>query len=212
MMRKELKSDSNFDVILLHLQSEEGSVVLNETQQTLLTRWQAADEYIRRNEMRREAIAKLIMGRFSVSRVTAYQDIVNAENLFASSTPLNKKYRIGLRIEFIEMKIAELYDRVHMGPVDEAGNKIQDEEEDLSIKLQRIQNNVEYLHEAKELEKILQKYYHDYPDASPRRSPKTIQYNMIFANLPAAAMTVEEALRADGKMIDIKESKNGSGK
>lgn len=207
-MRKEIKNDSNFDVISLHLVSDEGAVVLNDKQKELLTRWQYADEQIRKNEMRREEIAKLIIFKFKVSRVTAYQDIVNAENLFASSTPLNKKYRIQLRIEFLEMKINELYGMVRMEATDEAGNAT-DEPEDILVKVDRIQQNVEYLHEAKELEKILQKYYHDYPDMIPKRSPKTIVYNMIFANLPAPTMTVEEALRADGKMIDIKESKNG---
>jgi hypothetical protein len=109
------------------------------------------------------------------------------------------------------MKINDLYSMVNMQPVDEAGNAT-NEPEDILVKVNRIQQNVEYLHEAKELEKILQKYYHDYPEALPKRSPKTIVYNMIFGNLPAPAMTVEEALRADGMMIDIKEAKNGSGK
>src|SRR5436190_14595013 len=200
MMRKEIKSDSNLETICLHLVSDEGTVPLTDKQKELLKRWEYADELIRRNEMRRETIAKLIMVKFKnaegkpLSRVTAYQDIVNAENLFASSTPLNKKYRIQVRIEFLEMKINELYGMVRMGPTDEAGNAIDDKEEDVLEKANRIQTNIEYLHEAKELEKILQKYYHDYPDALPRRSPKTIIYHMNFHTLPAPAMTVEEAL------------------
>src|SRR5436190_5584957 len=208
MMRKEIKSDSNLETICLHLVSDEGTVPLTDKQKELLKRWEYADELIRRNEMRRETIAKLIMVKFKnaegkpLSRVTAYQDIVNAENVFASSTPLNKKYRIQLRIEFLEMKINELYGMVHIDPVDEAGNKIAAAEEDLDKLIDRVESNKRYLHEAKELEKILQKYYHDYPNVIPKRSPKTIIFNMIYNNLPAPAMSVEDALRADGTMID----------
>jgi hypothetical protein len=103
------KGDSHRETIELYLISETGAVELNEKQKLLLQRWEYADELIRLKEIRdRETQAKMIMRKFDVSRTTAYQDIVNAENVFSSSTPLNKKYRIGLRIEFLEKKIDEL--------------------------------------------------------------------------------------------------------
>lgn len=192
-------------MIELYLVSEEGSVQLDDTQKELLRRWEYADELIRKNEMRRETIAKLIMLKFKpLSRTTAYQDIVNAEAVFASSTPLNKKYRVQLRIEFLEMKISELYGMVHLDPVDEAGNKINDSEEDVFDRIDRIKGNQEYLHEAKELEKVLQKYYHDYPDTITPRTPRNITYNIQYNNLPAPTMSAEEAREKADKILHIK--------
>lgn len=109
---KELRSsDSNREAIELYLVSEPGTVTLTEKQEELLQRWKYADEVIRKSETRkREVVAQLIMVKFGVSRQTAYQDIVNAEAVFSSSTPLNKKYRIQLRIEFLETKIDELFE------------------------------------------------------------------------------------------------------
>jgi hypothetical protein len=199
------KGDSNREVIELFLVSEDGAVALNDIQKTLLDRWTYADELIRKHEMTRETIARLIKKKFSVSRVTAYQDIVNAENVFSSSTPLNKKYRIQLRIEFLEMKINELYGMCEMVPKDpESGIEISESEEDIFDRIGRIKNNQEYMHEAKELEKILQKYYSDYPAAIIPRSPKNIIYNMQFNSMPSPVLTTEQAIELDNKTLNIK--------
>jgi hypothetical protein len=198
------KPDSNRETIELYLVSDTGAIELNDKQKELLDRWMFTDEQIRKHEMTRETLAKLIMHRFKVSRITAYQDIVNTEAVFASSTPLNKKYRIQLRIEFIEMKISELYGMCRMDPEDEEGNKIPEEEEDVLVKISRIKNNQEYLHEAKELEKVLQKYYHDYPDIQPARAPRKIVYNILFSKMPEPKMTVEDAMQAAGRILNIK--------
>jgi hypothetical protein len=198
------KPDSNRETIELYLVSDLGAVELNDKQKDLLDRWTFTDEHIRKHEMTRETLAKLIMHRFKVSRITAYQDIVNTEAVFASSTPLNKKYRIQLRIEFIEMKISELYGMCRMDPEDDEGNKIPQEEEDVLVKISRIKNNQEYLHEAKELEKVLQKYYHDYPDIQPARAPRKIVYNILFSKMPEPKMTVDDAMQAAGKILNIK--------
>jgi hypothetical protein len=198
------KTDSNRDVIELYLVSEEGQVLLNDKQKELLQRWQYADELIRQHVMKRSDIAVMIEVKFKVSKVTALQDIVNAENLFASSTPLNKRYRIQLRIEFLEMKISELYGMVHLKPVDEAGNEIPAEEESVDDKISRIQDNQEYLHEAKELEKVLQKYYHDYPDIVAKKPPRKIVYNILYNTLPQPTLTPEEALKAHTIYINPK--------
>lgn len=105
------KDSTNREAIELFLVSEEGSVELTDKQNDLLRRWTYADEVIRKGEVRgRETIAQLLIMKFKVSRATAYQDIVHAEQVFSSSTPLNKRFRIGLRIEFLEKKIDELYE------------------------------------------------------------------------------------------------------
>ncbi len=195
--------DSNRDAIELFLVSDEGTVELNEVQKKLLERWSYADEQIRKNEMRRETIAKLIMRKFDVKRTTAYQDIVNAENVFSSSTPLNKRYRVQLRIEFLEMKINELYGMVEPDPQDP-------QEEDILERVSRIQSNKEYYQEAIALEKHLATYYKMYPDIIPKRSPKTIIFQVIGERLPKTNMTVEEALKADGPVTDLTQNKDGT--
>jgi hypothetical protein len=100
--------DDNRDFIISHLESG-GVIELTELQEKLLERWVFADEIIRRNvgKKRREEIANLIKERFGVSRITAYKDIIDAEFVFSSSTPLNKKYTIGLRIELLEREISK---------------------------------------------------------------------------------------------------------
>ncbi|MEP7375543.1 MAG: hypothetical protein ABI675_19515 [Chitinophagaceae bacterium] len=198
-----LTGDSNREVIEHYLVSDPGTVDLTELQKTLLKRWEYADELIRRNELKREEISRLIMIKFEVSRNTSYQDIVNAENVFASSTPLNKKYRIGLRIEYLENKIAQIYEGVKLEAptVDEEGLPY---EEDLFAKIARIESNKEYYHQAIMMEKVLAKYYEMYPTLVPPRSPKNIVLNIQQNILPAAPMTAAEAIEQAKKIIHLK--------
>ncbi len=173
--------DANRDTIRLYLQSEPGSVQLTDKQKELLARWSYADETIRSTEVRkREVIAQMIMNKFTVSKQTAYQDIVNAEDVFSSSTPLNKKYRVQLRIEFLETKIDELYEAK------------------------------EYI-AAVMLEKTLQKFYQDYPDITPPRSPKNIVFNVQNNIMPAPGMSAEEALQKARNIINLKPNNPDAG-
>ena len=98
----------NRDVILQYI-STGGEGVLTELQKTLFDRWCYADELIRKNigKKKRDELADLIKGRWQISKPTAYSDIVNAEYVFCSSTPLNKKYFIQRRIEFLEEQIRD---------------------------------------------------------------------------------------------------------
>jgi hypothetical protein len=199
--------DSNREAIELYLVSEEGSIDLTDQQKKLLLRWEYADELIRQKEIRdRETQARMIMRKFEVSRTTAFQDIVNAEAIFASSTPLNKKYRIGLRIEFLEKKIDELY-----GNMKAFEPEAQDEKEDPLAKVFRIKQNEEYITQAIMLEKVLQKYYDIYPTYIPPKSPRTIIYKIQQNVLPSAPMSVDEALRKAGKIIDITPNLDNAG-
>lgn len=176
--------DSNRETIELYLVSEPGEVSLTDKQEELLKRWEYADELIRKNECKREVIAQLIMRRFAVGRATAFQDIVNAERVFASSTPLNKKYRIGLRIEYLERKIQEFYDSDDKDKMIMAGM----------------------------LEARLVKYYDLYPDITPAKSPKTINFIIQGSVMPAPVMTADDALNAAKRVIDITPKKQDDGR
>jgi hypothetical protein len=105
-LTKTNKVDSNREEIKDYLMA--GGVGELSTKQTeLLQRWEYADEMIRANmgKLNREEIANLVVSKFSVSKATAKSDLVNAEYVFSSSSPLNKAYRISLRIEFLEKHI-----------------------------------------------------------------------------------------------------------
>ena len=106
--------DENREVIIRYLEGggEGCGVVLNDMQKELFKRWAYADELIRDNyfvSKRREIIANLIITKFDVSRDTAYRDMINAEYVFSSSTPLNKKYIIQRRIDTLEVEIHKCY-------------------------------------------------------------------------------------------------------
>lgn len=95
---------SHVDAIIAHLTSD-GSVTLQPVEQEILTRVTFADELIRECKWSTPHIRRLLMQRFNISRETAARDIADAENIFSSSTPLNKQYRIAIRIERVEHNI-----------------------------------------------------------------------------------------------------------
>jgi hypothetical protein len=174
--------DGNREVIQRYIDAGGEGVELNEIQQRLLDRWRFADELIRQSffgkYQLREDIANAIRSKFDVSRDTAYKDIVNAEHVFSSSAPLNKKYFIQRRIEWICHIISELTKPIERK--NEKGDVIDTyiDEDKSAI--------------AAKYEAILQKYVAIYPDYVPMRSPKTIIYN-IQQNLLTTGITTEEA-------------------
>lgn len=105
-----LNSD-NRDTILRYLENggDDDLIVLNDVQKKLLDRYRFADEKIRERKYKRETIAKFIMAKYQVTRDTAFRDMVSAEYIFSSSAPLNKKYWVGMRIEFLQQKINDAY-------------------------------------------------------------------------------------------------------
>ena len=104
-------SDSSREDILTYFESggEESGIQLTDKQKDLIERWRFADEKIRENKYKREQIANFITNKFGVCRDTAYKDMVNAEYVFSSSFPLNKRYLIGSRIEFLQRKINDAF-------------------------------------------------------------------------------------------------------
>lgn len=182
--------DGNREVIQRYIDAGGEGVELNEIQQRLLDRWRFADELIRQSffgkYQLREDIVNAIKAKFDVSRDTAYKDIVNAEHVFSSSAPLNKKYFIQRRIEWIASIIAKL-----AGPV-------YDLKDDTKIICEIDTENAEI---AAKWEAILQKYVACYPDYVPMRSPKTINY-IIQQNLLSTNITVEEAFTDAEEIIN----------
>jgi len=104
-------NDDTIDSLTRYLQAggDDGGVVLTEEQEKILDRARYADEKMRENKYKREEIANFLKAKYFISRDTAFKAIVIAESLFSSSYPLNKKYIIGARIEFLQKKINDCY-------------------------------------------------------------------------------------------------------
>jgi hypothetical protein len=210
-------SDENREAIERYLEAGGGDseIVLSDLQIKLLERWRAVDEMLRsRKYKRRGVIANKIIAMFNVSRDTAYRDIVNAEYVFSSTAPLNKKYLIGQRIEFLQSVIEQIYqscwhDIKPTKPpskketpkvagflkVVDTTNKETTEDVAANDKICK----KEFIIDAEKMEVIarheavLQKYIDKYPDFTPPRSPKNINYIIQNNNLNVTSITVEQA-------------------
>lgn len=101
-LRKGNAEFANREAIEQYLIAEDDTVELNEEQKRLYERWREVDELIREGGKKRGDIANYIKEKYGVSRTTAFKDIVNAEYVFSSAAPLNKKYRVGIQIEAFE--------------------------------------------------------------------------------------------------------------
>ena len=88
---------------------DESGIVLNDRQQNMMERWNTVIELKTCELLSQRELVERLMSTYVISRVTAFNDIGSAEALFGYSTPLNKRFRIGARINFLEEKINELY-------------------------------------------------------------------------------------------------------
>lgn len=109
-----LKPDTNLEIIRAYIIAEGDGITLNEEQEKLKKIIDFTDEQIRskQGQLKRYEIARIIALRFELTTRTAQRYITLAEDLYSSSAPLNKKYKIQLRIEFCEQQqqIAMLQD------------------------------------------------------------------------------------------------------
>jgi hypothetical protein len=108
-MAKNENKESNFDIIRRHLFSDQ-TIDLTHQQQQLMDRWNCAMELRTCENMKTKDIIIKLMEKFGVERATAFNDIGWAESLYGYSNPLNKRYRIGARIEYLEEHIQVLID------------------------------------------------------------------------------------------------------
>jgi predicted transcriptional regulator len=105
-----IKDHSTRELVLKYITSDPGEVTLTEAQAEMMEKWRYADEVIRKGELRtRESIAQHLMQHFNISRDTAFRYMSAAEYVWSSSYPLNKRYEIAVRIDFVKQKIDELY-------------------------------------------------------------------------------------------------------
>lgn len=93
----------NFEAISRFINSEPGTIELTETQNQMLERWIYVDSLLRiYNGIKSKAqIAIAIADKFSITVRHAINDIIHTEIIFASTRPLNKKFVIGVQIDFI---------------------------------------------------------------------------------------------------------------
>lgn len=106
---KKIQDSSNFDMIRQYVAGDE-KIVLTELQQKLLKRWNFYISLKLAGELTTSAIVKMVMEEFDVERATVFNDMGSAEALFGYSSTMNKRFRIGARIDFLEEKIKVMYD------------------------------------------------------------------------------------------------------
>lgn len=99
------KADENWEVIEQYIIAGGEGVQLTDLQSRMYERWVFIDERLRQGRERRFQIWNAVKLRFNVSLETARRDMVGAEMVFSSTTPLNKKYKTAVRIEFLERQI-----------------------------------------------------------------------------------------------------------
>lgn len=106
---RELKVDTNLEAIKSYIITDGAAIQLTEDQQRQKMIIDFTDEQIRTKQglLNRYAIASIISNRFDITIRSAQKYITLAEDIYSSSNPLNKKYKIQLRIEFCE-KMAEI--------------------------------------------------------------------------------------------------------
>lgn len=200
MRKLENKNRDNFDVIREHV-SGESDIQLNEIQQKQLNRWNYYINLKLQGQKSPGDIVKDMMATFGVERSTCYNDMGLAEALFGYSASLNKRFRIGARIDFLEERINELWakDTYVFQEGDGEGDTVH-------LHIEEIQARHDL---AAKLENILQKYYDIYPEMKQQKSPRIINYNFTkneynVDNLPE----VEEAVAILQK--ELKDGDEGS--
>lgn len=142
---------SNFDVIRDYVTADKKEFELDDLQRRLLERW---DYYIilrLGGNKKTGKIITMMMEKFGIERATAYNDMGNAEALYGYSATLDKRFRMGARIDYLEEKLKMLWD-----------------DEDPANRDYEL---------AVHLESVLRKYYESYPELKQNRTVRNINYN-----------------------------------
>lgn len=164
---RELKPETNLDLIRAYVISDGQGIKLTEDQQRQLVILNFTDEQLRTKQglLNRFSIAQIISKRFELTIRSAQKYITMAEDLYSSSNPLNKRYKVQLRIEHCERNIEMLE---QMGDYESAAY----------------------------WEKILQKYIEMYPDTKVKRTIRNVTYNLPSGAVTAVEqeMSVETAV------------------
>jgi len=104
LLTRDLKPDNNLDAIRAFIIADSDAVKLTDEQARQKMIIDFTDEQLRLKQgiLTRYSIAQIISNRFGLTHRTAQKYITLAEDLYSSSNPLNKRYRIQLRIERCE--------------------------------------------------------------------------------------------------------------
>lgn len=197
MRKLENKNRDNFDVIREYV-SGESDIKLNEIQQRQYNRWNFYINLKLQGQLSTGDIVKKMMSEFGIERATCFNDMGYAERLFGYSASLNKRFRIGARIDFLEEKINELWktDTYKFQEGEGEGDAIQ-------LHLEGIQARHEL---AAKLENTLQKYYDIYPEMKQNKSPRVINYNFTKNEYNTEQLPdVEDAIKIIQKEITANE-------
>ena len=107
-LEKSKKNDAKSRLIRFLTKSD---IVLTGEEEKILTRWEYADRLMRQRTFGTEAIRIKIQQEFGVSRFTADNDIFSAQEIFAKTRQLNKKYIAHLHLEDIQTDIRRIRQR-----------------------------------------------------------------------------------------------------
>lgn len=105
-IQRKLRPDTTLEVIRAYIIAEGDGITLSDEQEEQKKIIDFTDEQIRQKQgiLKRFEIARIIANRFGMSTRSAQRYITLSEDLYSSSAPLNKKYKIQLRIEFCEQQ------------------------------------------------------------------------------------------------------------
>ncbi len=99
------RKTKDFKTSIIRYLTDESPGALSSEEEKVLARWEHADFLLRQHLEWNDIILKII-AKFSVSKFTAENDIANAQEVFARSRRLNKKYIVHLNLQRIEKFIA----------------------------------------------------------------------------------------------------------
>lgn len=110
--QKEFEHLDHIDIIRRHCFTDEGkSIVLTQFQQDLLKKWETIIELRCVEMFTTKQIVDNIKEAYGISQPEAYLTIKEAEQMYAYNSNLSKRYRIEARINYLEEKIRDLYEK-----------------------------------------------------------------------------------------------------
>jgi len=105
-------SENTFELIRRKMLDDDGdTIVLTHKQAEIMERLNFAIEMRTCLNMPTKKIIVEMMAKFGIERMCAYNDLSNAEAIFGYSVNLNKRFRIGARIDYLEEQIAKCIEK-----------------------------------------------------------------------------------------------------
>jgi hypothetical protein len=118
---KQLEPKDSKSNIIKFLAGED--ILLSSKDEQILARWEFVNDHLIKKEKDWKEIRELVTLRFHVSKFTAENDIVNAQEVFGITRKINKKYLFHLHLDRIDRDI-ETIRKAIMFYEDKDGKKI----------------------------------------------------------------------------------------